>query len=191
VTTLSAEQQIALVSRLRDGDSAAEDELAELFAGRLRMMIGTRLHDRETARDLAQEALMAGIVALRSGQLREPERLAAFIYGVGRNVANNYIRKQQASAVEVELEPFHALVESAESAFERQQERALADRALATLGADERGILTLTLVEGLKPGEIARRLGLPVDVVRARKSRALKKVVAEVRRLSRSELDGH
>jgi RNA polymerase sigma factor (sigma-70 family) len=154
-------------------------------------MLGARIHDREAARDLAQEALLASLTALRAGQLRDGEKLAAFVHGIGRNVANNYLRKRQGAPVEVELEPVHAVVESAAAAFDRQEDRQLADRALKTLGDRDRAILTLTLVEGLKSGEIARRLGLGADAVRARKSRALKQVVEEVRRLSRSRRDGH
>ena len=189
--TITAEQQAALVARLRAGDVDGETELAALFAGRLRLMIGTRIGDREAARDLAQEALIACIVALRAGQLRDPERLAAFVHGVGRNIANNYLRKRQMAPPEVDLDPAHASVESAATLFERHQDLAIANQALGALGANEREVLTLTLVEGLKPGEIARRLKLRVDVVRTRKSRALKKVVAEVERLSRSSPDGH
>ena len=58
-------------------------------------------------------------------------------------------------------------------------------RALATLDATDRKILLLTLVEGLKPGEIGARLGLTSEIVRARKSRALKKTIERVKRLSR------
>ena len=44
----------------------------------------------------------------------------------------------------------------------------------------------LTLVDGLKPAEIAAQLGLNGEVVRARKSRALQKVIEYVRGLSRT-----
>jgi DNA-directed RNA polymerase specialized sigma24 family protein len=47
-------------------------------------------------------------------------------------------------------------------------------------------VLLLTLVDGLKPREIARRLGLSDEVVRARKSRALKKIIEFVRDRSRT-----
>jgi DNA-directed RNA polymerase specialized sigma24 family protein len=37
-------------------------------------------------------------------------------------------------------------------------------------------VLTLTLVEDLKPGEIAAQVGLSAEAVRMRKSRALRRV---------------
>jgi RNA polymerase sigma-70 factor (ECF subfamily) len=62
----------------------------------------------------------------------------------------------------------------------------LVRQALTTLNAEDRKILSLTLVDGLKPGEIAQRLGLSSEVVRARKSRLVKKMVEHVQTLSRT-----
>ncbi len=188
---LSADQQAALVEGIGRRDPDAEADFVRLFTGRLRMMIAARVRDRETVRDLAQEALLASLTALRGGELRDPERLAAFVYGVGRNVANNHVRRQQAQPVRVPLDVETAGPAERPVDLEEEERRRLAERALDVLGPDERHVLTLTLVEGLKPGEIARRLRLSVDVVRTRKSRALKKVVAEVQRLSRFQLGRH
>jgi RNA polymerase sigma factor (sigma-70 family) len=189
--SLSSAEQSSLVERLRSGDADAEAEFARLFSGRLRMMLAVRIHDSEMARDLAQEALVAALTALRSGALRDAERLGAFVYGVGRNVANNYLRRQQGAPVLVPLDPDDVIDTGRPDNLEDQERRLLAGRALGALAAGEREILMLTLVEGLKPGEIAARLELGVDVIRTRKSRALKKVVAEIQRLSRSAADRH
>jgi len=43
----------------------------------------------------------------------------------------------------------------------------------------------MTLVDGLKPGEIAARTGLTSEVVRKRKSRASKKLQEVIRKRSR------
>ena len=61
---------------------------------------------------------------------------------------------------------------------EDQQRAQLVRRAVSELESDDRRILMLTLVEGLTPGEIASRLRLSPEVVRQRKSRAIKKVIA-------------
>ncbi len=189
--TVSNEEQSSLVARIRSGDADAEAAFARLFSGRLRMMIAARLGDRETARDLAQEALLAALTSLRAGALRDAERLAAFVYGVGRNIVNNYLRRQQAAPPVVLLDPDGVTEPGRPDNLEDQEQRRLAERALGTLAAGEREILLLTLVEGLKPGEIAARLGEGSDVVRTRKSRALKKVVAEFQRLSQSTVNRH
>ena len=45
----------------------------------------------------------------------------------------------------------------------------------------DRRVLLLTLVDGLRSGEIAERLGLRADVVRARKARAIKRLTERVK----------
>ena len=147
-------------------------------------MIAVRIHDREAARDLAQDALIAALSALRQGSLRESVKLAAFVHGVGRNVANNYLRRRQSLPMEVPLDA-NATIAAPAMDDEDRERREIAARALRGLPAADRDVLGLTLVDGLKPAEIARRLGENVDVIRTRKSRALKRVIAEVTRLSR------
>jgi RNA polymerase sigma-70 factor (ECF subfamily) len=170
-----------LVERIAAGDAAAESELAVRFDGRLRAMMSVRTRDREAARDLAQEALIAVLGALRKGQLREPARLAAFVHGTARNVLNSYFRQRQGRPAAVELTPETAWFVPADEVESEQRTRALRD-GLDRLDQDDRAVLLMTLVEGLKPGEIARRLSLSAEVVRTRKSRALKRLTEHVRR---------
>lgn len=148
------------------------------------MMISSRIRDPETARDLTQEALVAALTALRRGDLREPSRLAAFVYGLGRNIANNHLRRVHARPVEVPLEADVMPAPDADESEETER-REIATGALDALSPSDRQVLTLTLVEGLGPGEIAGKLGESAQAIRTRKSRALKRVIAEVQRLSR------
>ena len=187
---LSLEEQAALVARLKVGDPDAEHQLVLLFRRRVQVMLEIRIRDREAARDLTQETMLAAVSALRDARLREPDRLAAFVYGIARNVANNYVRRRPGEPVAAQLEN-EMLVADAEQEMLDRAQRALASRALESLAKDDRDVLTLTLVDGLKPGEIATRLGLGVDVVRTRKSRALKRIIAEIERLSRTGADRH
>jgi DNA-directed RNA polymerase specialized sigma24 family protein len=58
-----------LALRLRGGDAASENELARLFHPHLLAMAAGRLNDRETAREIAQEAMLGVLSALRRGRL--------------------------------------------------------------------------------------------------------------------------
>ena len=181
---LTAQQQSALAERIRDHEPSAEEELVRLFGDRVRFLVVARTRDPEVARDLAQDVMLAVVRALRGDQLRDPERLAGFVYGTARNVINNYLRTRSRSPKE---DPIDAAlhVASAVEPADNSERIALVRRTLATLDATDRRILLLTLVEGLKPGEIGARLGLSSEIVRARKSRALKKTIERVRKLSR------
>lgn len=171
-----------LVARIAAGDTAADAELAARFDARIRMMMAVRTRDREAARDLAQEAMIAALGALRKNQLRDPGRLAGFVYGIARNVLNNHFRQRQAQPVAVELTPESAWFVPEDDLESAERQRALR-RGLTQLDAEDRAVLVMTLVDNLKPGEIARRLGLSAEVVRTRKSRALKRLTEHVQRV--------
>ena len=75
-----------LVSRLAQGDPAAEGLLIEHFTPRIRAMMMARTRDGDLARDLTQDTLIALLQALRQGQLREHDRLPAFAHGIAARV---------------------------------------------------------------------------------------------------------
>ena len=89
---LTPEQQRALSEGIRARDASAEEELVRLFSPRIGVMARTRMRDAEAARDVTQEVLVAVLHAVRHGQLRDVERLTAFVYGTARNLINNYFR---------------------------------------------------------------------------------------------------
>jgi RNA polymerase sigma-70 factor (ECF subfamily) len=180
-----AQEQALLVEQIRRGEPSAEERLAGLFHERIRLLALARTRNREAAIELAQDVVMAVLLALRNGHIRESEKLTAFVYGTARNHLNNYFRVRSRTPENDELLPDHVVVEPADpiAEFERLN---LVRQALTTLNAEDRKILSLTLVDGLKPGEIAQRLGLSSEVVRARKSRLVKKMVEHVQTLSRT-----
>jgi RNA polymerase sigma factor (sigma-70 family) len=178
---LTAEEQLSLVARIRAGDRLAEEELVLRFATRIRLLAVTRTGDREAARDLVQDVLMNVLSALRGEQLRDAAKLGAFVFGIARNVINSYLRSRSRQPSE---EPITDDVPMAgvEDDFGLSDRMGLVRRALRRLDSTDQQILSMTLVDGCKPGEISSALGLSADVVRARKSRALKKVTDRVQR---------
>lgn len=182
---LTPEEQVRLVERILAGDADAEQDLAVLFRRRVLAMMHARLRDRDAAEEVTQETLMAVITALRRGQLRQAASLAAFVHGIARNLANNHIRTRHDAPPVVEISADFDLAVPPED-FEANERLRLVRQALGQLEATDRTILTRTLCEGLKPGEIAQDLAMSAESVRTRKSRALKKVIDAVQRLSRS-----
>jgi len=174
---LDGERSLDLASRIRAGDAAAEEELVRIFSRRVFAMAIVRTRDRELSRELVQDVLMVVIRALRSGAVRETQKIGAFVHGTTLNLIRNRIRQrarrppcEELDAERLGFDPIPSL--------ERSEIAQRARRAVDALEEADRAILRLTLVEGLKPGEIAARLGLGSDVVRQRKSRALRKVIA-------------
>jgi RNA polymerase sigma-70 factor (ECF subfamily) len=178
-----------LVARVAAGDPCAEGEIVEHFAPRVRAMAVVRTRDRDLARDLAQETLLAVLLALRKGQVRESDRIEGFVAGVARNVINNY-KRRSLKHPESPLDD-DAPVMAVEDDRDGRERRRLMARALSTLSPADRQVLLMTLVEGLKPGQIATKIGVSADVARARKSRALKRILEVLDIQSRNAADGH
>jgi RNA polymerase sigma factor (sigma-70 family) len=164
----------AIVRRAIGGDAFAEAELIDHFAPGLLSHLTRRLRDREAARELANDVLMAMVRAVREDRLKHPERLAGFVYGTARNLVNNYLRKRHCRPPPEPLDPTLAGPDTGESLEQLERLARLRD-SLDALRNLERQIVLMT-IEGLKPGKIAAQLGLSGDVVRARKSRAMRKL---------------
>ncbi len=171
----SAGELRSLAERIRQGDTAAETELVHEFSRRIFVMGVVRTRDREAARDLVQDVLMAVIGALRKGQLQDADKLPAFVHGTARNLINNCLRN---ASQRPPTEPLPEDLPQTNSIaqLEDAERMRLVHQALERLGQEDRKILWMTLVEGHKPGEIAAVLGLTSEVVRTRKLRAVKKV---------------
>jgi RNA polymerase sigma factor (sigma-70 family) len=169
-----------LAGRVAAGDPEAEGQLVELFQRRVFLLMVSRTRNAETARDLVQETLMAVLGALRAGKLREPERLPAFVLGTARNVASYHLRARWQGPVVLPITPEHAVVDPVE-ALEASDRLALVRRLVEAFDPTDRAILNLTLFEGLKPQEIAARLGMSPGAVRTRKTRAVQEVIEKLR----------
>jgi RNA polymerase sigma factor (sigma-70 family) len=169
-TELSPEDQASLAERVRQGDREAESRIAEAFYERALIMVRARTRRAQTAPDLAQEAWLGVIRALREGRVEDPSNLGAFIHGVTRNVVNNWFRRGMSRD-----EPLDAIEVAAPATleFERAARKRLVRRALESVREPERSILHMAFVLGLEAPEIAARLKLSADAVRQRKSRAL------------------
>ena len=170
-----------LAERIRQGDTSAESELVHEFTQRIFVMAAVRTHDRELGRDLVQDILLAVIVALRKGQLQDPDKLAAFVHGTARNLINNRLR-HESQQPPMEVLPDDLAQGGVAAHLEDPERVRLVHQALESLGPEDRRILHMTLVEGSKPGEIAVTLGLTAEVVRTRKVRAVKKVADLIRK---------
>jgi RNA polymerase sigma factor (sigma-70 family) len=151
------------------------------FSHRVFVMGVVRTRDREAARELVQDVLMAVIGALRKGQLQDADKLPGFVHGTARNLINNQLRSRSQRPT---LEPLPEDLAQACSAerLEDAERVGLVQQALERLGQVDRKILWMTLAQGHKPGEIAAALGLTSEVVRTRKLRAVKKVADLIRR---------
>lgn len=84
--TAGPEGPADLVRRIEAGDRDAEAELVARFSHGLLLMLRQLCRNPALADDLHQETLALVLQKVRRGEVREPERLAAFIRSTARNL---------------------------------------------------------------------------------------------------------
>lgn len=164
-----------LAVRIRGGDPLAEEELVNTYRRAVLLIATVRTRDRDAANDLSQEILIAVLKALRAGQIRDNEKLGAFIQGTARNITNNYLRSRSRHP-ESDLDSVEVRASDPVEQLESSERQRLMRQELAKYSVTDQQILLLSLVDGHSLAEVATRLHLTHDAVRARKSRLIRKI---------------
>lgn len=166
---------VELVEQIIAGNCLAEEQLVSTYQRGVFLIATARTRDREAARDLTQEVMIAVLRAVRDGQLRDAQRLGAFVRGTARNLINNYLssRAQRSECdIETSMEPAIDPVQSLEQA----ERRRMILKELESVGSTDRQILFLSFVDGHTLAEVAEKLRISHEAVRARRSRAIRKI---------------
>lgn len=154
-------------------DRAAEAELCRRLAPRVRLYGLRHLRGEAAAADLMQQVMLMLIERLRAGALREPERLASFVFGMCRMVVLELRRGNQRR--ERLLETYGEALAPVETPAPDPDRGRLAD-CLARLPERERTILLLTFHDDLPAEALARELNLTLANVRVIRHRGLERL---------------
>ena len=176
-----------LAERIRHGDRAAENDLVCLYSSRVFAMAMVRVRDREAARELVDDVLMATVTALRRGTVHDTARLGAFIHGTALNLIHNHLRARGRMPW-TEVLADESLTPDLAEACEKDSDLEAVRKFVGRLHTRDQQVLFMSLAQGLKPGEIATRLGISAEVVRQQKSRALKRLKEMMNEASQIEL---
>jgi RNA polymerase sigma factor (sigma-70 family) len=166
-----------LIGAIQQGDREAEQAVVLHFMRPVKAMLLARLRSPDAASDLLQDIMIELISALRRGQVRDPSKLPGFVAGISRNVLNNHFRGSARQPESLEFPDALPDLMGSGNGFEDGQRENQALSAISSLDSVDRQILQMTLVDGLKPGVIAEKLGLDPNVVRQRKLRATRRVI--------------
>ncbi len=160
--------------------SLPPDIATRLGAARPRLTRLARLRgvSADQAEDVAQETLLTAWRSL--DRLREPERFDAWLDGILRNFCRRYAetRADEEAAPLSALESFDAPADEPDPLDELTQQEltALIDAALGHLRVGARQALALRYLAELPTDEVAARLGLTLNTLDARLSRARKQL---------------
>jgi RNA polymerase sigma-70 factor (ECF subfamily) len=151
-------------------DTEAEAELCRRLAPRVRLYGLRHLGNEAQAADLMQQVMLLMIERLRAGALREPERLASFVFGICRMVVLDL--KRGHARRERLLESYGDALLPPDAPLPDLDRRRLA-QCLEGLPERERTVLLLTFYDDLPADVLARELRLSPANVRVIRHRGL------------------
>jgi RNA polymerase sigma-70 factor (ECF subfamily) len=117
---------VGIVQRIIAGDSEAEAEVVRRYARGVSVIIERIIRSQTASDDVSQDTFKIVLAKIRSGDLRQPERLSGFVCSVARNAAIDYVRRARyAQKREVSDDAEH-IADSAPSPLDEilKQERA-------------------------------------------------------------------
>ncbi|GIF13732.1 RNA polymerase sigma factor [Actinoplanes teichomyceticus] len=151
---------------------SSDDQFRQVYAATFEPLLGYALRRVEQPADAADVVAETFLIAWRRrAEMPPPEQIRLWLYGVARRVLANHHRGGDRRRRLGEKLRRRLTSWSPDPAVEVPERLAVRD-ALARLGDLDREVLTLTVWEGLRPGEIAQVLGVRPATVRARLARA-------------------
>jgi len=152
----------------------AEAQLYRCLAPRVRLYGRKHLRDDHAAADLVQQVLLMTILKIRAGELREPERVISFVFGICRMVTmdlrRGHLRRERLLAQYADDLP----IPDASVAPRLDEERLT--RCLDRLPERERSVVVMTFYEDKQADEVAGLLSLTAGNVRVIRHRALNRL---------------
>jgi RNA polymerase sigma factor (sigma-70 family) len=174
---------VQIVRRIQGGDSEALTELYNAFSGGLRFFTSRRLGTHEIE-DKVHDTFLVVVEAIRRGEVRDPDRLMAFVRTVMRRQIAGYIaRAVQTRRDHTDLDAGFADARSdpEQNAIGAQHE-VIMKEVLSELSARDCQVLTRFYLHEQSQEQICDELGLTETQFRLLKSRAKAKFTEMVRR---------
>lgn len=160
----------ALIQSIAAGDHAAFHRLYELAAGSIYGFALSITQNTQDAEDVLQDTLLA--VYTKAGSYDPQKKPMAFVLTIAKNYAISRRRKRETAV----LDELPLVDEAAMSRVAQIEDRALITALLEHLDGEERQIVMLHAVAGLKFREIADLLSHPLGSTLSRYHRAIQKL---------------
>lgn len=174
MTMMDRQSELAIVARLRAGDTDAFDHVYEAFHARLFNFLARLARNRDTAEDLVEETWLRFVD--HAPKVKPDTTLAPLLFTIARNLYVSHCRSRLLEdSYSVDLLGLWPSGSTQPSPFESTvaNETALrVEKALAAMPAIYREALLLVTVEGMKPAEAAVVCGVSPEAMRQRISRA-------------------
>jgi len=173
---------VEIASRIRSGDTSAEEELAVWFQPGLTAIARVRA-GRSRAPDLVQETLAAALTNLRRGDWKGEGTLAAYLAGILRHLISRGRPHPSISERDLPTGRAQESLPDPLTVLERDESSDQVHRALARLSPRHREVLLLHYLEDRSIEDIAAGLDVPRGTVLSRLHHGRRKMAKILNRL--------
>jgi len=168
-------EDTAAIEAIKQGNTERYGELVERYQRVVYAIAWSRLGDADLCEDAAQETFIRGFRFL--GALRQPEKFAAWIARIARNIASAIGRRHRRELVHLERWQLEqpTVTQPADSDLDAQESASPSEMlsdALAELSETHRECLVLFYLEDKSVAEGARLLRITEDAFKVRLHRA-------------------
>jgi RNA polymerase sigma-70 factor (ECF subfamily) len=166
----------AYVSRLREGDPSTETHFVAYFSKLIQIKLRARYLSPEVVDDLKQETFTRVIRSLRSGGIRQGDRLGPFVNSVCNNVLLEHYR---AGSKDLPLGSDHLEVPDTvlnlETLAISEETRRMVRKVLLQLPRRDQAILRAIFLEEMEKDEVCSQFDVGRDYLRVLLYRAKEK----------------
>ena len=190
-----------LVSLVKEGESAAFDELFERYKAKIFSFVRRYVRDNETAEDIFQKTFIR--LYTKAGYFKRESKFSTWLYTIAANLCRDELKKRKVRQhVSMDGNPLigrngknipaigeklTANLNGPRSDAERKEITFFVRNAVYELPEDLRTVITLHGLERLKYREVAEILGIPVGTVQSRMHTALSKLREKLQSLKPSQ----
>jgi RNA polymerase sigma-70 factor (ECF subfamily) len=188
---LTVDDERELVTRARNGSSAAVEKLIERYEQRVFRLVRNITRNHEDAEEVVQNAFVKAFRSLAS--FRGESRFYTWLVRIAMNEALMKVRRQRFREVSIDdpneeesLMVIRELEDSdpnPEESYSQEEMREILATTISQLEPGHRIVLRLRDVEGFTTEETARVLGLSISAVKSRLIRARFRLARRVGRL--------
>lgn len=169
----SASQESELIRQATSGDANAFARLYDAYVDEVYRFVLHRVGNKQTAEDLTSQVFLKAWDNLGRYTMRGLP-FGAWLFRIARNtVIDHYRTYKDVLPLEAEAMTKPDPKANVAKEVERRLEREWLQTVLQHLTEDQREVLTLKFINGLKTGEVAKIMGKRQGAIRALQMRAL------------------
>jgi RNA polymerase sigma-70 factor, ECF subfamily len=162
------------VERLSAGDFRTQEHFVAYFSELIQLKLRSRLHSAQAIEDVRQETFTRVFAALRSGKIRQPERIGAFVNSMCNNVLLEHYRSssRDSSLEDEEQQDLPALTVDVLGAIAAKQMNEKIREILEEMPEKDRRLLREVFLEERDKDEVCRDFGVDREYLRVLLHRA-------------------